>query len=213
MCGRFGFNESKDLIAEFFGLDEGKLPELLPRYNIAPTQDVPVIRFEGKGRTLDLLRWGWMPGWAKSVLINAKSETAAEKPTFKQALAERRCLIPASGFFEWKRSKTEKQPYWIHPKEGKPLAFAGLWTTEKTEDGKPVHACVILTTGPNKVMEPIHNRMPVIIPPVAFGAWLEDGTPKYLRPCPDSLLRADAVSSYVNNAKNQGPKCLELVGT
>ncbi|GMV83719.1 MAG: DUF159 family protein [Planctomycetota bacterium] len=212
MCGRFGFNTAKKLIAEVFGLDEGNLPDLPARYNIAPTLDIPVVRRDGR-RKLDMLRWGWKPGWSKTVLVNARSESAAEKPTFRKALAERRCIIPASGFYEWKREKASKQAFWIHRKDDQPLAFAGLWTTEQDDDGNSREACLILTTGPNKVMEPIHDRMPVILAPDDLDAWLEGtaGFQDLMQPCPAAWLRADAVGSYVNSVKHQGPKCLEPV--
>src|SRR5262245_35107324 len=176
MCGRFTLATSRAQLADLFRLAGG--PELPLRYNIAPTQPVPVVRAAGDGRALALARWGLIPRWATDPaignrLINARSETVAEKPSFRDAFRKRRCLIPATGFYEWAKTAGGKQPYHFRLLDGRPFAFAGLWE-RWDRGGEPVESCTILTTAANAVVRPVHERMPVILPAEAFAAWLDN---------------------------------------
>jgi putative SOS response-associated peptidase YedK len=181
MCGRYRLSRRKQLIEEYFEAAESE-HEWTPRYNIAPTQSVPVIRQNPKEpvRDLSLLRWGLIPWWAKDAvgaaqMINARSETADTKPAFRDALKSRRCLIPADGFYEWKKAGRAKQPYCFEVNEGALFAFAGLWDRWMDPTGKPVETCSILTTTPNAVTSAIHDRMPVILDPDDYDLWLDPG--------------------------------------
>ena len=218
MCGRFTLTLLPDLIAEEFGLDD--VPILEARYNIAPTQPVAVVRRlrSGGTRQLDLLRWGVTlppaPGARKSgPLINARSESIATRPVFRDAFRRRRCLIPADGFYEWSAGGTGRQAFHVARRDGNPFAFAGLWEPERGA-GTPA-SCVILTTEPNDLLRPIHDRMPVIVERADYDRWLapEDARPEaladLLRPCPAETLAARAVGPAVNNAHNEGAACLE----
>jgi putative SOS response-associated peptidase YedK len=176
MCGRFALKAPPAELIRHFGLDE--CADLKPRYNIPPGTDIAVIRLSPEGkRVLHLLRWGLVPHWAKDPSIgnklnNARGESIAEKPSFRDAFRRRRCLIPADGFYEWKADGKAKQPFYISLKSGEPLAMAGLWESWKTPDGGILRTCCVITTGPNSVMAPIHDRMPVIIVPKDWGRWL-----------------------------------------
>lgn len=176
MCGRYAFNATPAQVAEHFGLSA--CADFAPRYNIPPGTDIPVIRQSPEGqRVLHLLRWGLVPHWAKDPAIgnklnNARAETVAEKPAFREAFKRRRCLIPASGFYEWKSEGKLKQPYYISLKSGAFLAMAGLWETWQSPAGELLRTCAVLTTGPNALMQPIHDRMPVILTPEHWQAWL-----------------------------------------
>ena len=169
MCGRFTVDIPPELLVDIFGLADH--PSIASRYNIAPTQQVPVIRRYGDGQNhLDLLHWGLIPSWAtdpsiSSRLINARSETVIEKPSFRQAIRYRRCLVLASGFYEWKQEGKEKQPWLIRLKDGSPMVFAGLWETWKSAEGGVIESCTILTTASNRLVAPLHDRMPVILSP------------------------------------------------
>jgi putative SOS response-associated peptidase YedK len=206
------------VLAEHFEVSE---PELLPRFNIAPTQKVAVVRAKEEGRELVFLRWGLIPSWAKeksigAKLINARAETAAEKPGFRSAFKHRRCLIPSDGLFEWKKEDGQKQPYYITLRDQSLFAYAGLWEEWKREDSdEPIQTCTILTTEANELIRPLHDRMPVILDPKDYAAWL-DPTPRpnttllsLLRPFPSEAMQAYLVSSTVNNARNQGQSCIE----
>src|SRR6188508_115128 len=167
MCGRFVITSPPEALRQIFGYLEQ--PNFPPRYNIAPTQPVPVVILENGGRHFRLMRWGLIPSWVKdprsfTLLINARSETIREKPAFKNAIKRRRCLIPADGFYEWKLGAPPKQPYFIHAKSGEVLAFAGLWETWTGPNGEEVDTAAIITTGANETLSPLHHRMPVIIP-------------------------------------------------
>ena len=169
MCGRYTLKTPVEKLAEEFGFDDSSV-ELPPNYNVAPTQGVAAVLEEDGRRRLEVLRWGLIPPWADdpqigSRMINARAETAPEKPSFRRAFRERRCLIPADGFYEWKRMNGGKQPYYIHMKEGRPFAFAGLWESWKEAGGPEIRSCTILTTKPNALAGEIHDRMPVILPP------------------------------------------------
>jgi putative SOS response-associated peptidase YedK len=216
MCGRFLLMTSGKDAAETYGLADA--PELFSRYNIAPTQPVLAARAGAAGlREATLLRWGLVPSWAKDLKqapINARAETAADKPMFRAALRKRRCLIPASGFYEWAVVAGRKQPYCFRPLDERPFAFAGLWERWEGESG-PVESCAILTTTANELVRPIHERMPVILPAQHWAAWLDPqmqdavALAPLLRPYPADAMRAYAVSQLVNNPRNDGPECLE----
>ena len=218
MCGRFALFTPAGELAGQFGVEIGG--DLPPRYNIAPTQPVAAVRLRaGDGeREFIFLRWGLIPSWAKDMgigsrLINARSESVTEKPSFRAAFKRRRCLIPADGFYEWRRLGEGKQPYFIRAREGRPFALAGLWERWHTSDGSAIESCTILTTTPNELVERLHNRMPVVIAPEDYESWLDPGTrPEeglhLLRPYPAEKMSAYPVSSFVNNPRNEGPQCI-----
>src|SRR5579884_5550 len=181
MCGRFRLSRRKELIEQYFGSAPWD-DDWEPRYNIAPTQIVPVVWQHPKEplRQVSLMKWGLIPHWAKEAsiaanTINAKSETAAEKPAFRDPLKFRRCLIPADGFYEWKKSGTSKQPFCFEVNEGELFAFAGLWDGWKDSSGNWIKTCTILTTVPNAVTSAVHDRMPVILSPESYDQWLYPG--------------------------------------
>ena len=217
MCGRFNLTASGEEIAEAFDLDE--VPELAPRYNIAPTQPVAVVRLDGTGgrRRLSELRWGLVPEGAPQTdrgHINARSETAWQKPSFRDAFARRRCLIPATGFYEWKRTGARsRQPWALALRSGQPFAFAGLWEPPARE-GAPT-TCAILTTEPNDLAREIHDRMPVILEPESYVGWLDPEARaaqtlrSLLRPFPAEAMTAWRVSTAVNSPRCDEPVCLE----
>lgn len=215
MCGRFGQKATPAELAAAFEA-EWRCPEpRLPRFNIAPTQAVPVLLQDGGRRVLDMLRWGLIPSWARdpaigNKMINARAETVAEKPAFRSALARRRCVVPASGFFEWKKEGKGKVPHWIHRADGGPLALAGLWETWRPEGAEPVHTFTILTTSASGDVAGLHDRMPVILDGDARQDWLSPDTPAadlvdLLRPAPEGTLRAYAVSTAVNRPSYDAP--------
>lgn len=176
MCGRFAQKLKPEDLIRIFELDE--CADFKPRFNIPPGTDIAAIRQSPEGkRVLHLLRWGLVPHWAKDPSIgaklnNARGESVAEKPSFRDAFKRRRCLIPASGFYEWKTEGKTKQPHFISLKSGEPMALAGLWESWKSPDGEILRTCCVVTTGPNEVMQPIHDRMPVIVPPERWQDWL-----------------------------------------
>jgi putative SOS response-associated peptidase YedK len=216
MCGRFSlFTPAPDLAGLF---DLAGFPELAPRYNIAPTQPVAAVRAAESGRVLVRFRWGLVPACARDARqapINARSETVASKPTFRAALKKRRCLVPASNFYEWAAvGGRAKQPYCFRPRDEKPFAFAGLWERWEGPDG-PVESCCILTTTANELVRPVHDRMPVILPAQHWSAWLETQAQDaaalvpLLRPFPSEAMRAYPVGPLVSNPRNDGPAGLE----
>ncbi len=219
MCGRFTLRSNPRQIASVFGLDS--VSDLSPRYNIAPTQDVAAVRLNqgSDRRELILLHWGLIPSWAKDAkfgnrTINARAETIAEKPAFRSAFAHRRCLIVADGFYEWQKVGGTKQPFYIHRQDDECFAFAGLWESWKA-DGQEIESCTIITTAANDLMEPIHDRMPVILAAEDYAIWL-DGKFKnktalqdLLKPCDPNLLEVYPISTVVNNPRNESPQCLE----
>ncbi len=192
--------------------------EFSPRYNIPPAVDIPVIRLADGKRLLSMMRWGLLPPWRKDIksapmLNNARAETVAEKPSFRSAFKKRRCLIPVDGFYEWKPVGKAKQPYYFRRPDEKPFAFAGLWEAWH-KDELEIESCTIITTDANEVMEPIHHRMPVVLAHNDYAKWLDPGASeleKLLTPCPADELICYPVDPYVNNARNQGPKCIERV--
>jgi putative SOS response-associated peptidase YedK len=220
MCGRYLLLSSRDELASLFGLDPADVPDLPPRYNVAATQPVPAVRLaENARRVLVRLRWGLIPSWAKDPaighsLINARSETVAEKPAFRGAFKARRCLIPASGLYEWRATGGKhKQPYHFRLTDGRPFAFAGLWERWHGGDDEPVETCAILTTEANEVVRPVHERMPVILALADFGVWLDPRAPAdqlhtLFRPYPAEMMEAVPVGRYVSNPRNEGPRCL-----
>ena len=199
----------------------GDLPSLEPRYNIAPTQSVAAIRTDQAGRRkLAMLRWGLVPHWAKDIsignrLINARAETVAEKPAFRQALSRRRCLVLASGFYEWGKSPAGKVPYFMSPRSGEGLAFAGLWEQWRGGDGV-LETCAIITTAANATLTKVHQRMPAILAADAQVRWLDGETPaterlELLRPAPEDELEVRQVRRTVNNPRNEGAELIEAV--
>ena len=221
MCGRFTLSTELDQIEERFSFRMAKRM-LTPHYNIAPSQQVLSVMNDGKENRAEFLRWGLIPSWAKDEaignrMINARAETLAEKPSFKRALQKRRCLVIADGFYEWKAEGKKKTPMFISLKSRQPFGFAGLWETWKAPNGEAIHSCTIITTTPNKLMESIHNRMPVILPRAAEALWLdrEVDDPQKLLPLlvsyPEKEMTADAVSQLVNSPRNDSPACIESV--
>ena len=245
MCGRFTLSTDPEDLARAFGVVD--LPELSPRYNVAPSQPVAAVRVvveDGDGqRQVRLLRWGLVPSWARDLrvgnrMINARSETAAGKPAFRRAFRFRRCLVLADGFYEWRRRGKERQPHYFTMKDGRPFAFAGLWerwvdptrSAERgTQNGEPgpapssefrvpssevVESCTLLTCGPNELVEPVHDRMPVILPPSDHDLWLDpkvddpDVLQPLLRPFPAGEMTVRRVSERVNSPRNDDPSCV-----
>ncbi len=220
MCGRYSLHANPEVIALAFQL--GLLPEIKPRYNITPGTPVLIVRQDPEnGRIADLYRWGLIPGWAKDPSIGnklaiARGETVAKKPSFRSAFKRGRCLIPASGFYEWKAVAGRKQPYYVHPAGAGLFAFAGLTERWSGPDG-PVHTCTIITTDANELMRGIHDRMPVILASEDHAAWLDPANPAtdklkaLLKPCPAGMMAAHPVSTRVNTPANDEPALLEPV--
>ena len=222
MCGRYTLTCRPDVVAEAFQLEA--IPDLHPRYNVAPSQSIACIRAGLRERTREaiMLRWGFIPSWAGDPamgmkLINARAETVAEKPSFQKSFRERRCLVPADGYYEWKREGARKQPYYIRLEHGRPFAFAGLWSRWNGEDGKTIESCAILTTTPNERLVSIHDRMPVILQPGAYEPWLDSGLQDrtrlvpFLTPYPADAMIAVPVGRRVNDPRVDDARCLEVV--
>lgn len=234
MCGRFVTASSPALIADRFAVDEVDESvgvESIPDYNVSPRRAVLAVREREDHRVLSRLRWGLVPSWAKDLaigdkMINARAETVAEKPAYRKAFANRRCIIPADGFYEWKPgavpaegAKPVKQPYFIHRRDGEPLAFAGLWEAWKVPEDADLaiggsdgwlRSCTIVTGPANEVLAPIHNRMPVVLPESAWAQWLDpdehdvEALSRLLVPAPSELFEAYEIATKVNNARNNG---------
>jgi putative SOS response-associated peptidase YedK len=208
-----------DLLAKATGMRV--FPLVNPRYNAAPTQKLPVVRNAdaGAGRESAIMRWGLVPSWSqdgkmKSALINARSETVAQKPAFRDAFRRRRCLVPADGFFEWKHSGRDRNPWLFEPVDGGPIAFAGLWETWTGGEGEALESFTILTTTPNELLADFHNRMPVILSAAARDAWLaddagEEDLKSLLVPVSATALRARPVNPRLNSVANDDPACIE----
>ena len=216
MCGRYTLTVDIKAVAEKFGVPATL--ETSPRYNIAPTQEVVTIMRNGASH-LAWLRWGLIPSWSKdesigSRMINARAETLAEKPSFKGLLRSKRCLIVADGFYEWKQENGFKTPMYIGLKDREPFAFAGLWDQWKAPDGQQVRSCTIITTEPNELIAPIHNRMPAILLPDAYELWLdpdvhdEHALSHWLAPYPSDEMMARPVSRLVNDPKRDSPELI-----
>jgi putative SOS response-associated peptidase YedK len=219
MCGRYKLSRRKQVVEEYFDAVSSE-EDWSPRFNIAPTQPIPVIRQNPKEpvRGLSLMRWGLIPSWAKDPsgaarMINARSETASTKPAFRDALKFRRCLIPADGFYEWKRDGKTKQPYCFEVNDGSLFAFAGLWERWKDPSGSWIKTCSILTTTPNAVTASVHDRMPVILDPDAYELWLDPGMTNVaaasdlLKPFDARLMRSFPVSARINSVVNEDAEC------
>ena len=222
MCGRFTLIEAIPWLAEILGLENpesvGKVP---PRYNVSPGTDIAIVRSrENKPRELALARWGLVPFWAKDPdfgarTINARSETAAQKPAFRAAFRYRRCLIPADGFYEWSGSGRKKQPWFIHLENRKPFAFAGLWESWTGADGSVLETCTILTTQANEKLSELHHRMPVILPEASYADWLNPRENRakvlqpLLKPYPADAFTYYPVSERVNSPRNDDAACIE----
>jgi putative SOS response-associated peptidase YedK len=220
MCGRYTIIASPEALRALFGYEEQ--PNFPPRYNVAPTQPIAIVRLVDGKRHFALVRWGLLPSWVKdpktfTLLINARGESAAEKPAFRAAMKRRRCLIPADGFYEWQAAGERKRPFYVHAKSGAPLAFAGLWETWTGPNGEELETAAIVTTTANRTLKPIHDRMPVIVPPEAFDLWLDgaavDATTAaaLIASAPDNLLEAYEISTAVNRTANDDPNLLEPV--
>ena len=220
MCGRYTLIADLGDLAQRFEFD-GSDFSYDPGYNIAPTESVLTVRNVG-GREAALMKWGLIPFWAKdpkigSRMINARAETVAEKPAFRNALKKRRCLVLADGYYEWQKTPEGKRPYRIILKSGEPFAMAGLWETWKDPQDNVVRSCTIITTEANDFLAPIHNRMPVILPREYEDLWLDmdidDGAAltQMLIPSPDDILDAYQVSTLVNYARNNGPEIIARV--
>jgi len=226
MCGRFSLSITPEVLAKLFELDE--TPDLDPRFNIAPNQAVAAIlrgREEAR-RTLRLLRWGLIPFWAKDPglgarMINTRSETVAEKPAFRQAFAQQRCLVPATGFFEWQEREQDKQPFFIRMRDESCFALAGLWQRWEGQDhrkGEVIESCSLLTTTANDLIRPIHHRMPVILRPEDHDLWLDPAVKDkeqlqhLLLPFEAAALEAYPVSRRVNRPDHDAPDCIEPMG-
>ncbi len=222
MCGRYTLTSKGDEVALLFDLSE--IPSLPPRYNLAPTQEAAVVRVPASGapRHLDFLRWGLVPYWADDPkignrMINARSEGVADKPAYRYSFRKQRCLIPTDGFYEWKKEGKLKQPYHIRRQDRQPFAFAGLWARWKSKegDGALLDTFTILTTDANELIQPLHNRMPVILDPASFDLWLDPAVDDRERllpllvPYDGSQMETVLVSRAVNSPANDVPGCIE----
>ena len=218
MCGRYLITSAPEAFRRLFGYPEQ--PNFPPRYNVAPTQPIPIVRVvEGK-RQFALVRWGLIPPWVKdprtfSLLINARAESVNDKPAFRNAMRRRRCLVPADGFYDWKAEGVQRRPFVVRPKDRAPIAYAGLWETWIGPNGEELETAAIVTTAANRALARLHERMPVIVPPEAFDLWLDcrnvDATTAaaLLVPSGEQTLEAYEISPAVNRADNDGPELLE----
>jgi putative SOS response-associated peptidase YedK len=225
-CGRFARRSTQQVLADWFGVELEDMPWFAPSYNVAPQSTQPVVRLnrDSGRREFALLRWGLVPFWAKDAkpaytTINARAEEAATKPAYREALKRRRCLVPADAFYEWQRldAKT-KHPFAIALKSGEPYALAGLWERWQPKAGEALETFTVLTTDPNEIMEPIHNRMPVILEPQDYNRWLDCEDPArppldLMRPFPAEKMISWPVSDRVGNVRNNEPALLEQSGS
>lgn len=211
MCGRYVLKTPAKVLASHFGLDEAV--EIVPRYNISPGTDIPVIRCSPEGkRVMHRLHWGLVPHWARdpaigSKLSNARGETVAEKPSFREAFKRRRCLVPADGFYEWKAEGRIRQPYYFSMKSGEPFALGGVWESWRGPDGDILRTCCLITTGPNEIMLPVHDRMPVIVEPENYEAWLTEDPVDALalvKPLAADTMQTWEVGRRVNRSGEEG---------
>jgi putative SOS response-associated peptidase YedK len=217
MCSRFVLKSSSQAIANLFKVETAL--DWKPRYNVAPSQKIPVIihPLEDKKRTLKLARWGFVASWTQGgrLLVNVQSESVDEKPLLRESFEKWRCLIPVDGFYEWRHAAHETRPYFFQMKKKQPFALAGLWAPQEV-DGKTVESCTILTTNPNETVRAVHDRMPVIIDPADHGKWLDSedvrdfrALKKLFKPYPANKMEAYQVGSWVNNAFHDDAKCME----
>ena len=222
MCGRVTLTSSAREIADQFDLDAAAaLPRLEARYNVAPTQEIPSVRLNADGvRELGFERWGLVPSWAKdpaigSRLINARAETVATKPAFREAWKTRRCIVPVDGFYEWAGRGAERRPHLFERRDGRMLAIAGLYERWLGEGGEVIDSCTLITTEANATLAPFHDRMPVLLDAADYGRWLARDVPELgaleslLRPCSDDWLESRPVSSRINDVRNDDPACWE----
>jgi putative SOS response-associated peptidase YedK len=220
MCGRYAITTAPEAMRQLFGYMEQ--PNFPARYNIAPTQPVPIVRLQQGKRQFALVRWGLLPAWVKdpktfSLVHVARSESVNEKPAFRNAMKRRRCLVPADGFYEWSEFGERKRPFFIRAKSGAPIAFAGLWETWEGPNGEELDSVAIVTTPANRLLGAIAERMPAILPPGAFDLWLDcaavdaQTATAFLVPAPEALLEAYPVSTAVNRTANDGPELIEPV--
>ncbi|HML14655.1 MAG TPA: SOS response-associated peptidase [Xanthobacteraceae bacterium] len=211
MCGRYAITSAPEAIRGLFGYEEE--PNFPARYNVAPTQPVPIVRRVEGRRRFALVRWGLIPAWVKdprsfSLLINARGESLGEKPAFRAALRYRRCLFPADGFYDWRRDGERARPYYVRLKTGEPMAFAGVWENWIGPHGEEMETAAIVTTRANRMLAPIHPRMPVIVPPAAFDLWLDSAqgdttlAAALIAPAPEDMLKVYEVAPAVNSAAN-----------
>ncbi len=221
MCGRFTLIAEADRLSKAFEISDTSNCQFEPRYNIAPTQMVATVLYnsETEQRECRSLRWGLIPSWAKDKkmgarMINARAETLAEKPSFRSAFKRRRALVLADGFYEWKRLGTKKQPYYFQLEDKQPFAFAGLWEEWQSDDEEKITSCTIVTTDANELLQPIHNRMPVILLSKDYEKWLDpqlqktDLLQEILQPYPSDRMSANVVSTEVNNPHHTSPECI-----
>ena len=217
MCGRYVSKIDADLERHF---NLTKVPFDFSSYNVAPGTNVPVVRqAENEGRELVLMRWGLIPHWAKEErigykMINARGETVASKPAFRQPFKRHRCLIPANGFYEWRKTQSGKVPYFIHPRDDSVIGFGGLWDVWTNPEGERIESCTIITTAANEVIKPLHDRMPLIVAPEDYGVWLTEdvGRASEVMGITSSVqLEAYPVRTRVNKPANDDPGCIERV--
>jgi len=218
MCGRYNVTPNAEAFIDVFDIINGiELLDGAPRYNIAPSGDpVPVVRRGDDGRELRMLRWPLLPHWAregkvKFATANAKGETVRDKPAYRTAWRRgRRCLIPANGYYEWRKTTDRKQPYHIQLRDRELMAFGGLWDRCHTNDGETIESCTIITTPPTAALKDIHSRMPLIIPRGAYRQWLEGDEPEHcIKPFDNQPLEFYPVSTFVNNPRHDDPRCIE----
>jgi putative SOS response-associated peptidase YedK len=218
MCGRFVITSAPEAVRRMLRYQEQ--PNFPPRYNIAPTQPIPVVHSEHGERHFRLMRWGFIPSWVKdpkafTLLINARVEGIADKSSYRAAMLRRRCLIPADGFYEWKKDGKTRQPYFVRARSGAPFAFAGVWETWADSDGGEIDTAAIVTCTANRALAAIHDRMPVVIPPQHHEAWLDCAAVDacqavaLAQPAPDDFFEAIPVSTRVNSVSNDGPENIE----
>jgi putative SOS response-associated peptidase YedK len=221
MCGRYLIIMTPEAMRRLFGYPE--LPNFPARYNVAPTQPIPIVRLHEGKREFALVRWGLLPAWVKdpkgfSLVINARGESVNDKPAFRNAMKRRRCLIPADGFYEWQEAGGKKRPFVVRPKDRGPIAFAGLWECWMGPNGEEMETAAIVTTEANRTLGAIHHRMPVILAPDAFDFWLDcanvDATTAsaVIAPAPEGLMEAYEISTAVNRVANDGPALLDPPG-
>lgn len=223
MCGRYASSTERDVIATYFSVDETLAEELPPSWNVAPTDEVYCVAQREGRRRLRAVRWGLVPSWAKDKSgaarhINARAETVADRRAFARAFERRRCLVPADGFYEWRRDQTGKTPFYIRRRDRAPMAFAGLWEFWRNpgDADESLRTCAIITTDANGVIRPLHDRMPVILEKDMWDDWLgADADPAFLRsllvPPDDGLVEAYAVASFVGDVRNNGPELVAPV--
>jgi putative SOS response-associated peptidase YedK len=220
MCGRYAIISAPEAIRALFAYEDQ--PNFPSRYNVAPTQPVPIVRLmEGK-RRFALMRWGFLPAWVKdprtfSLLINARGESINDKPAFRLAMRRRRCLVPADGFYEWRQEGRHRRPFFVRARSGGPLAFAGLWETWTGPNGEELDTAAIVTTRANRTLATIHERMPVVVAPEAFDFWLDchkvdaETAAALIAPPPEEALEAYEISPAVNHVANDSPELIAPV--